>query len=196
MDRLRLYYPAKPYIVTQGWGVFNPFYKTFGWSRHNGEDAKLGADKFIYAPIDGVIARIGNQPTGGGIFIGLMTEPQVFADGEYRILLDFLHCKELLKVEGDMVKIGDKIAIGDNTGAATTGSHTHLQCRRVAYWNKQTGVDLVWNELDKNDANNSFDPSPYWTGIYAVDYEKWLGLHRALISTLSALVAALSAKNK
>ena len=166
------YYPAKPYIVNQEWGTSHPeIYSQFGFTRHNGVDIRLGTDKTLYAPFSGYVVRIGNQPKGGGIFLGLMSAREyTFPDGvTCRVLVDLLHCERLLVTEGQSVTVGDKVAIADNTGFST-GEHTHCQFRRAKNWNNLAGDNLKWEEVDKNEANNSFDPTPYWTHFYAVDY--------------------------
>ena len=161
-------YPIKPYKVNQAWGAYDDVYKQFGFSRHNGIDINLFNGQPIFTPFDGTCVRTGNQPNGGGIFLGIMSDPMEFSDGTYRVLADFLHCKELLITEGTKVKTGDKIALGDNTGFST-GPHCHTQWRRVSYWNEWVGDKLAWTNPDKNEANNSFDPTPYFTGFYACD---------------------------
>lgn len=193
METLRLYYPAKPFRITQAWGIYNPAYQQFGFNRHNGIDFALGADKTLYAPCDGVIVRTGNQPTGGGIFLGLMTDVKQFNDGQFHVLIDLLHCEKFLVKEGDVVKIGQKLAIADNTGFST-GPHTHMQPRRVASWNGQVAERLQWTPADKNDANGSFDPMPHFIGIHAQDYRTLIHLYSALVSTLAGIVGELKKK--
>lgn len=183
--KCELWYPAKPFRLTQGWGIYNPAYEQFGFSRHNGIDFALGADKTLYSPCAGKVVRTGNQPTGGGIFLGIMTDQMQFPDGSYRVLIDLLHCDRLLVEEGDMVQIGTPLAIADSTGFST-GPHTHMQPRRVLYWNGEIGDRLAWTPADKNDANNSFDPLPYFNGFYAKD-------HGIVLSTYSKLSGALRA---
>lgn len=114
-------------------------------------------------PFKGEIVKIGNQPAGGGIFAGAISEEYDFPDGKYRVLFDCLHMESITAKVGDKLEIGEEIGVQDNTGAATTGPHTHGQWRRVTWDGK------VINTVDKNDANNSFDPTPYWTGKYALD---------------------------
>lgn len=180
MSKLSLYYPAKPYRLNQAWGIKNPAYEQFGFSEHNGIDIALGDDKRLYAPCNGTVVRIGNQPQGGGIFFGIMTDYYDWNDGKYRVLIDFLHCEQLLVHEGQVLQTGDLMAIADNTGFST-GPHTHIQPRRVKWWNGLFGDAISWETLDVNEANNSFDPIPYFNGFAAKDY--------ALVSTLQKLIA-------
>lgn len=184
--RFSLAFPAKPFRLTQAWGIYNPAYEQFGFTRHNGVDVALGADKKLYAPCDGTIVRMGNQPTGGGIYLGLMTEKWDWPEGPFRVLLDFLHCERLLVTEGQQVKLGDVLAVADNTGFST-GQHTHIQPRRVSYWNGQVGELLAWTPLDHNDANNSFDPLPFFNGRYAQDWATLAYLKQLLLDALQKL---------
>ena len=181
------YKPARPFTITQAWGVLNPAYAQFGFSHHNGIDFALQADGKLRAPCRGIVVRTGNQPLGGGIFLGLMTEEFDRPIGT-RVLIDFLHCAILLKKEGDIVKIGDVIAIADSTGFST-GPHTHMQTRRVVDWNGGVGDALQWIGVDKNDANNSFDPMPYMAQHYADEYQ---GILAGLANTLRIISEWLS----
>jgi murein DD-endopeptidase MepM/ murein hydrolase activator NlpD len=193
MNAFKIYWPAKPFVLNQGWGIYNPIYQQFGFSRHNGIDIALGTDKKLYAPCDGQIVRIGSQPTGGGNYFGMMTGPWDFADGSYRVLLDFLHCESISVQEGQMLKVGDFMAIADNTGFSN-GPHTHIQPRRVKFWNGQFGTNLAWTTEDVNDANNSFDPLPYFGNFYAVDIPHITQLQIALVGALQKLLALLQKK--
>lgn len=165
------YYPTKPFFVTQRWGLSNPaMYSQFGFTKHNGLDTHLPKDKTGYAPFNGFVVRNGNQPTGGGIFVGFMSEDEFqFDDGKYRVLVDLLHCEKIILNEGDRAELGEKLAILDNSGF-TTGPHLHTQWRRTKNWNGKYGKELRWEEVDRNAANNSIDPAPYFTGKYAQDY--------------------------
>lgn len=189
-----MYWPAKPFVLNQGWGILNPIYNQFGFSRHNGIDIALGADKKLYAPCNGQVVRIGNQPTGGGNFFGIMTDIYDWPDGQYRVLLDFLHCESISVQEGQMLKTGDLMAIADNTGL-TTGPHTHIQPRRVKFWNGQFGTNLAWTTEDANDANNTFDPLPYFGNFFAVDIPKVNLFQTTLVGVLQKLLANLQHKS-
>lgn len=166
--KLKIAYPVRPFFVNQPWGVFNAIYNQFGFSRHNGVDLALIDGQRISAPFDCEVIRVGTpenglwQPNGGGIFVGILSKEMYdFEDGKQaKVLIDFLHCKKILVSEGQTLSVGDALADGDNTGFST-GHHTHVQFRRVIWSNKQIIT------VDQNDANNSFDPTPYWTGVYA-----------------------------
>ncbi len=190
MNKFSSCYPAKPYHLNQAWGVPSPLYKQFGFGLHNGIDIAHGTDKFLYAPFDYTVVRIGNQPNGGGIFFGIMSEEYQWPDGRYRVLLDMLHCEKLLCFEGMSGKTGDKLAVAGNTGLST-GPHTHLQPRRVMNWNGKSGDSLSWSQVDHNDANGSFDIVPYFTGDYAQDIAlltKKLGLLQQVFALYKKLI--------
>lgn len=160
--KLSLNYPVTTYKVNQEWGIHRPeVYSQFGFTRHNGVDIALGSDSMIYAPAPGQIIKTGNQPRGGGVFIGFLLDGEfIFDDGlTTQVLIDFLHLDHIIGRTGVSYKSGDLLAKADNTGFST-GPHTHMQFRRVTYDGK------VVQTVDKNDANNSFDPAPFWSGLY------------------------------
>jgi murein DD-endopeptidase MepM/ murein hydrolase activator NlpD len=183
MDRLSLYYPVRPHVVNRPWGFYSPQeYLPFGFTLHNGVDLNLVDGQSIFAPLEAEVVNIGNEPSGGGIFVSLLSSSQYTFDGDSTptfVLLDFFHCQEIKVSIGDHVAIGQLIALGDNTGV-TTGSHTHMQPRRESVVPAPVGAtinayrfmgnEVCFMDFDKNDANNSFDPAPYWNGTYADEY--------------------------
>jgi murein DD-endopeptidase MepM/ murein hydrolase activator NlpD len=173
------YFPIKPFSLHQNWGTYDPKdYDQFGFDRHNGVDAAIGADSIVRAPFNGTVFQNGNQPNGGGIYTGFLSDDTFEFDAfdsvtpegvkihfpamTCRVLVDFLHLKSISARPGHEYKAGDVLAIQDNTGFST-GPHTHIQPRRVSY----DGKTLTF--LDTNDAHGSFDPTPFWNGIYAED---------------------------
>jgi murein DD-endopeptidase MepM/ murein hydrolase activator NlpD len=196
MDRLSLYYPVRPHVVNRPWGFYSPQeYLPFGFTLHNGVDLNLVDGQSIFAPLEAEVVNIGNEPSGGGIFVSLLSSSQYTFDGgggdnsgsnnnggtPTFVLLDFFHCQEIKVSIGDHVAIGQLIALGDNTGV-TTGSHTHMQPRRESVVPAPVGAtinayrfmgsEVCFMDFDKNDANNSFDPAPYWNGTYADEYDQ------------------------
>lgn len=160
--KLSLNYPVTTFKLNQEFGVYRPeVYSQFGFNRHNGIDIALGSDSMIYAPLNGQIIRTGNQPNGGGVFFGFLSDKTfTFDDGVMaQVLIDFLHLDHIIGKVTVAYKTGDLLAKADNTGFST-GPHTHMQFRRVRYDGK------VVTTIDVNDANNSFDPKTYWNGTY------------------------------
>lgn len=181
--KLELFYPVKPYIVNQPWGVKNDFYKQFGFSQHNGVDIRNFGK--VYAELDCEYYRSVWQPNGGGLTLGVLsTNTYDFPDGQYRILIDYLHLSSIILPVGKKAKVGELIAIPGNTGV-TTGPHCHIQYRRVMV----NGAKV--EEVDKNDAHNSFDPDDpikgYRNGWYAVDYRESYDKTNLLIKLLKSM---------
>ena len=194
-------WPIKPYIVNQPWGNFDRVYQQFRFSWHNGIDLRLSPDRTIYAPFDYTVVRVATkengkwQPNGGGVFIGLLSEPIVFpaftnttpqgtvvhfAAGTYRVLLDMLHLDHPLVREGQTGKTGDLVAICDNTGFST-GPHCHTQWRRVLPHEST----IIFP--DTNEANDSFDPTPFFDGFFAQDVPRSIVIYTQLVAALTAL---------
>lgn len=170
--KLTLRYIATPYFQNQRWGVFNPeVYLRFGFTNHNGEDVKLGIDALVCAPVKIKIVQIGNHPKGAGIFVSGITIDafdEWLASGPkaYKVYFTFMHLKEVLCKVGDVLDIGDLIAVGDNTGFST-GQHTHMFAGRVA---EENGSYKFVDESLKH-ADYSFDHTKYYNGEYAAGYK-------------------------
>ena len=192
------YYPVKPEQVNRVWGFYDPQdYSQFGFTNHNGVDWAPGADKLWRYPWSGTgtVIRVGNQPQGGGIFCGIISNELFdFPDGKQAyILTDALHAEKILVKEGDIVKTGDPIIIQDNTGFST-GVHTHEQDRREEWIESQASPNayrnqsgMVLTDVDKNDANNSFNPLDYATGGYAYQLQE-IGLLQKVVDLLKQLL--------
>lgn len=167
---MKLYYPHKPYIVTQRWGVVNPAYEVLGFKRHNGIDSYTGKKDWqgkilteyaVMCPADGMyVERVQYAPEGGGHEIFLKTKNEVEVGGKrchIRIIL--CHAKKILVKAGYEPALGEVIMIADSTGFST-GLHTHTGVYRV---------DKRGNKLDQNDSTGSYDPDLLYTGKFAVD---------------------------
>lgn len=190
---MKLPYSMRPHIVNQKWGVYNPIlYASFGFTRHNGEDDRIGTDRLVHAELPCVYYKSGFQPNGGGIYASYLSELQVFPDGQTcRVLIDYLHLKEILTTEGQQVELGQPVAIPDNTGMASTGEHLHTQYRRVIWNDNKTALI----NIDTNDANNSFDPEPFRDSTYAEDYYK-ISILQKLVAAYNALLKLISIKGR
>lgn len=160
---LSLAYEAKPYIITQPWGVYDPkTYSKYGYTRHSGVDIAHGINARLRAPFDCEI--IGTQyQAGGGRVLSILSEKEYLTpEGDHALVrVDYLHLKSYVQTEGHWKK-GTLLCIAGNTGE-TTGPHTHIKYT----WVKRSGTKLI--EIYKNDADNSFDPTPFYDGTFAVD---------------------------
>lgn len=195
-------WPIKPLFITQAWGVYRPeIYSQFGFTRHNGQDLALAPDRKIYAPCDGTIILNDYQPSGGGNYVSLLSNTFCFDSfscsipdgksipfqaGTYRVRIDFLHLEKSLVSTGTVIKEGDLLALGDNTGFST-GPHCHTQWRRVLNDGNNTHADT-------NDANNSFDPTQFFDGSYAADVPQTISLYTTLVGVFGKLLAYLQNK--
>ena len=176
MKPLKIYYPHKPYSITQKWGNPNSMYKDAGFSftRHNGVDAnttrldwqgKIVSEYPVFCPVENfTVHTVDFNPKGGGNEIWLVSnEPLIIGDRECHAYIPIAHAKKVLVKAGDKPALGELITIADNTGFST-GVHTHMGLYRTKY----NGMRIT-NYYDVNDANGSFDPALFFTGEYAVD---------------------------
>lgn len=168
MKELELYIPGKPFNVTQAWGIYNPAYKQFGFSKHNGIDFKVDDDYLVRAMCDGVVTEVGYN-SGAGNFVRYRTNEKVMCEGtECYVYFIYMHATLCLVKHGDKIKAGDPLIIAGNTGFST-GPHTHISAYRV-------GDD--GSRLDKDvESNYTFDFSKYFNGFYA-DHAKAVELFR------------------
>lgn len=181
MLRPQWHYPTTPFHVNQAWGIKNPIYEQFGFSRHNGVDFALGEDTMLYYPWNGTgtVVKTDNIPNGAGIMVRVRSNEEYdFGDRKAYILTDFMHCHTLFVKEGDTVRTGDRLARADNTGFST-GAHTHEQDKRVTKKGR---------ELDVNDANGSFNPLPYASGVPAQVVGTW----REILARIALRLIALT----
>ncbi len=88
MNPLKIWFPFKPYLVTQHWGNPNPAYaKQFNdpnFQLHNGVDANTGRldwqDKIyteypVYCPVEGfTVMKVDFAPQGGGNELWLISD--------------------------------------------------------------------------------------------------------------------------
>ena len=93
MAVLSLYYPVRPHVITRSWGVEDPLYKEFGFTRHNGIDLQLGEGQEIRAPFDCRVTKVATQPHGSGLYVSLLSRSNyTFSDGvSCRVEITFMH---------------------------------------------------------------------------------------------------------
>lgn len=171
---LKLYYPHKPYYISQNWGTINPQYSEHfnnpAFKRHNGIDSVTGKFNWdgsvntefpIYCPVENFkVESVTFEPKGGGNQLSLVSKEKVqMFDQQCYARLFLCHAKKILVNVGDEPKLGELLMIGDSTGFST-GLHLHMGLYRL---NNQGG------KLDVNEATGSFDPWLFFTKQFAVD---------------------------
>ena len=120
--------PVKPLGVNQAFGVYNPAYQQFGFTKHNGIDMWTWSGQPAYAMCDGYVLAVGEN-SGAGKFVIIRTTEPVEAEGFTGLVaFHYLHAKEIKVKKGQMVKAGDLVMLCDNTGFST-GEHLHVSAR-------------------------------------------------------------------
>lgn len=183
MSKLELWYHSKPYLISQKWGIYNPAYIQFGFSKHNGEDTLIGKDRLLRAPHKLVVSEVGFNESAGN-FIRLFSPERVqIADQECYLGIMFMHLERSLIKKGDILEIGSPVAVPGNTGFST-GPHTHTTYRRYSkqIWNKKYQLDL------DSATDFTFDPTPYWNKFHAVDYGVVMSSYTRLITLLQSVL--------
>ena len=157
--KLSLYYPAKPYQVTQGFGIYNPAYIPLGFDRHNGIDFRVDSDGIASAMCDGTVTDVGYNE-GSGNYVKYRTDLVECLGDECYVEFYYMHANKCLVKKGDKVKAGDDLIIAGNTGFST-GPHTHISAYRL---------DTKGRRLDSGTGpERCFDFSQFYNGKYAQD---------------------------
>lgn len=179
----QLYFPVKPWAITQAWGILNPSYNQFGFYRHNGIDVREGADRTTYCPVQNLYIYDTGYGSGTGNRVKAYTlDIYTFPDGKKaRLEVIVMHGEKHLCKVGDTLQPGDPMMISDHTGFST-GPHVHFMVRRLH--------PDTYKLIDTNDADNSIDPAPYFTGFYAKDVPTIIGKLQAIISLLTSFLSS------
>lgn len=150
MNTFRLYYPVKPWRVTQRFGECHPsvcdVYKGLGLKGHNGLDVVAPTGTIVRAAHDGIVTFAGEDGSAGyGVVIRTDTEyeykgsPSYFKSIYWHLLPSGVQVKA-----GQQVHTGDVIALSDNTGMST-GAHLHFGLKPVYKGEKE----WEWSNVEK-----------------------------------------------
>jgi len=196
---MKLYYPCKPYILTQKFGANNAcvevrndiprdkrkvigtidgtchvgytsLYADLGLTGHSGADLAASHGTPIYhAGPDGFVEEVQTEPERG-LGLGIITnEKQAYDDTAYQMKLRYWHLLDFTVKKGDQVKTGQLIGHADNTGYSS-GDHLHFECKPVQL---NTRTKLYQNVFQNNGMNGGIDPEPYFCGEYADSLNKF-----------------------
>lgn len=119
MTKLR--YPLKEVRITQKFGENPAAYAGDGLAGHNGVDFGCPVGTELLAAGNGVVIEVGNQgKVGYGKFFRIRT-----VSG---LQLTYGHCSKILVESGQVVMVGQVVALSGNTGRST-GPHLHFGVR-------------------------------------------------------------------
>ena len=149
------------------------FYQYMGWGLHQGLDIPCETGTEVYASHDGTVVKLSDSLSAG---IG------VVIDG-VDIRTVYWHLKEYNVVIGQQVKMGELIALSDNTGWSA-GPHLHWEYK-VRQGNDYVAVDpiphIVFKKpMDEQDVKSlqalegyqDPDGVQYWVGKPLSEYLK------------------------
>lgn len=187
---IQIYYPFKPFTISQHWGNPNPAYSAqFGdpnFKRHNGVDATTyggtayGQTWWVSCPVEGFyVESITWEANGGGNQMSLVSKKKVrIWDKDCYARIYLCHAKKILVKEGYEPALGELIMMADNTGFST-GPHTHLGLYRL---------NDDFTKMDNNDSTGSFNPELYFTRTFAIDEATMPTLAKSTARYISYLV--------
>jgi murein DD-endopeptidase MepM/ murein hydrolase activator NlpD len=181
MSKLELFYPAKPYVVTQAFGLLNSSYKDNGLNfiKHNGVDFRVDTDGIVRAMCDLKVYEVGENSKAGK-YVRLKTTTPVQAEGKTgTVAFMYMHADRHLCKEGDILKAGDPVIVADNTGFST-GPHTHIS----AYWINEQNQKIPGDP----EVDDCFDFAPYYNKYYADDAQQVLGILKAILALLKGFL--------
>lgn len=194
MSKLKLYYPVKPWIVTQQFGeVANlSFYKknNINITGHNGIDALTKHGQPVYAAHSGICYPGVDNKEGHGVVIRSEVPHEYNGEMVHMKSVYWHLVKGSATVKtGDRVQTGDLIGYADSTGLST-GDHLHFSIK-PQLWNEN---DWIWYNLEQsNGMMGAVDPNPYFTKEYAIDV-KIITIQEKLVELLKLLIEKLSKK--
>ena len=185
--KLELYYPIKPWLLTQGFGGNSELYKEYGIKGHNGLDifAPNTPPAKVYAAHDGEVVYAGVDSNEGWGVVVRTLEPKEYKEGTAYFKSIYWHMvKEFPVKVGQKVKAGDFIGYADNTGKST-GAHLHFGLKPQARGEN----DWTWWNLEQgNGFAGAIDPTPYFNGYFAQDSQAILAIYRQIIGLLRSFL--------
>lgn len=150
--KLQLSFPTSYVSINQAFGKNdNPIYAQLGMKGHNGIDFFAPDGTPVMAMHDGTVTYVGLDGSNGNLVV-IMTDTMFdYLDGQayYKSLYGHLKTGTFKVTAGTKVKVGQVIALADNTGASS-GSHLHAGVKPVL----QGEQPWEWTNLEKNNGYN------------------------------------------
>lgn len=157
--RILLQHPVKKVSINQSFGNVDPMYTNIGLKGHNGLDYHAPDGTPVLAAHDGTVTYAGLDGSNGNLIV-IMTDSTFDYNGTqsyFKSLYCHLKTGTYKVTAGDKVKVGQVIALADNSGMST-GSHLHFGFKPVL----QGEQPWQWYNLEQdNGYNGAIDPKPY-----------------------------------
>lgn len=175
MEKFSLYFPLKPQIVTQIFGVNGKYYQDHGVDivGHNGIDFLAYHGQPIYAAHDGIAYYEVDEDQGDG-FVVISNKPfdyngvATWFKTVYWHLISARDATFHPVIATDRavpVVAGQLLGFADSTGLST-GDHLHFALKPVA---PGEAPQMWYNVAQKNGYQGAIDPQPFFNGKFAED---------------------------
>lgn len=175
---MKLYRAIKSNYFVQGFGEnLLPIYKELGMLGHTGIDLGCWSGEPIYhsGDWDGIVMTEVDNAGGYGVNV-ISKEPM--EDGRY-YKLRYWHLKEFKVYDGQEVKCGDLLGLGDSTGLST-GDHLHFGLKPC---------DKDGNSLEPNNGYfGAIDPLPYYENVFVGEVLQTKQLALSVIELAKAVI--------
>lgn len=191
--KLELWFPIKPFRITQPFGVNSEYYSKNvpGLKGHNGLDLQAYHGQMVRAAHDGVVVNAGIPDNKEGYGVVIRTsEPFEYRNEKNELEQAYFktiywHLLPKIPVKsGQFVKTGDLIGFADNTGFST-GDHLHFGLKPM-YLGEEP---WQWFNLEaSNGYMGAIDPQPFLNGYYAEDNQKVKAILNQIISLLKSFL--------
>jgi murein DD-endopeptidase MepM/ murein hydrolase activator NlpD len=184
MARFELFYPVKPFVITQQFGVNGEYYRSHGIEvqGHPGHDLRAGHGQPVRAAHDGVVVYAGMDVNEGIGVVIRTAEPRDYEGTRAYFKSIYWHLINNIPVRvGQKVKVGDTIGYADNTGLSN-GDHLHFSVKPQAKGEN----DWEWlNTKQTNGYLGNIDPQQFYNGVHAEDAQSFLRMLTELIALLT-----------
>ena len=175
---MRILRPLRTNRITQGFGENKvPYYREAGMLGHNGIDFVCWRGEPMYHSGDFVGIAKTEVDMAGGIGVDIISK-EPFEDGFHR-KLRYWHLLKVAVYDGQEIRTGNLVGLGDNTGMST-GDHLHFGYKRCLKDGTAVNKD--------NGYYGGLDPEPYYIDEFVkIKLPSWLLLYRAIRSAIIKL---------